>query len=129
MSGERFVNPHEATAPRLDFEADGAAAFGPGETRDVEVRASEALPYNALVIDTYEGFTVCGFTVGGKSQLVVDPREDPSGELPALFFKDSLGIRLALDPVEIDTPIVLRMRNDQEGPHPFKARLMMLPLR
>ncbi len=33
------------------------------------------------------------------------------------------------DKIDLGTPIVLRMRNDQEGPQPFKARLLCLPVK
>jgi len=51
-------------APELLFES---IVVGGGQTCDVEVVAAEAEAYNALLVETHEGFDVCDLKVDGES--------------------------------------------------------------
>lgn len=99
-----------------------------GETRDIEPSAIEngsvslqPLVFNALLVETDEDFDVVDLVVNGEGQFA-NPTPIPAGA-----FKNTNGIRLALDPIERGTRVVLQVRNVGTESRPFRAKLQALP--
>ena len=90
-----------------------------GETRNIEVVATEAAAYDALVVETHQGFDVCGFTIDGKKQMA-NPMP-----IPAAAFNGC--VRLSTDPICRGTRVVLKVRSACALQREFRAKLLVIP--
>jgi hypothetical protein len=99
----------------------------PGETHIVEDQSKIVATYDTIVIETYDGFEVCGITVNGEPQLVTDT------PVPAVAFSPGAmtGVRLSFSapdlpagPMPLGTRFGLKVRNVSEQPRPFQAKFV-----
>jgi hypothetical protein len=106
-----------AAYPTLHFESDVL----PGMQVVVEVICERTAAYNALFVDTPEGFDVEGLAVAGSRQF-------PEGtSIPASYFSEgAYGIRLMLAEISEGTVVSLTVRSTSDVERELRARLVAM---
>lgn len=109
--------------PTLHFESD----VPPGMQIVIEVTCEQTAGYNALFVDTPDGFDVEGLTVAGSRQF------SEGTSIPASYFgEDAYGIRLMLGTsqgpgIPEGTAVTLTVRNRSDVERALRARLVAVP--